>query len=171
MKAVLVVAILIFIFSVSLAFSRDQEAAARIAAGCGPNQAQFEVKTNKKQHPTGQPEAGKALVYIFADEDEDNAGFRIGGLTSRVGLDGGWVGANDWKSYFFFPVDAGEHRLCTSQQSVLKSRTKKSAAASFTAEAGTVYYFRTKTPQSHLPQIVELVPVDPAEAQLLIASS
>jgi len=91
----------------------------------------------------------------------------------RVGLDGAWIGANDWKSYFFFPVDPGDHRLCTSQQSALKSRTNIAAAASFTAEAGKVYYFRTRTPEHHhsANTLVELVGVDPAQAQLLIASS
>jgi len=31
-------------------------------AGCGANEIQFDVKTDKKQHPTAQPDAGKALV-------------------------------------------------------------------------------------------------------------
>jgi hypothetical protein len=153
-------------------FAQDEAETARVAAGCGPNEIKFDVKTDKKQHPTGQPEEGKALVYVFGNEDEDNGGIHIGGLTTRIGLDGTWVGANNFKSYFFFPVDPGDHRLCTSWQSMLKGRAKKSAAKSFTAEAGKVYYFRTKTPDRPQPgELVKLVPVDTAEAQLLIASS
>jgi Protein of unknown function (DUF2846) len=154
------------------AFAQDQAAAARMAAGCGPNEAQFEVKKDKHQHPTGKIEPGKALVYVFNDTITDNITVHVGGFTTRVGLDGSWVGANDYKSYFFFAADPGEHRLCTSQQSRLESRTKTSAALTFTAEAGKVYYFRTKTPEHPVPyETVELAAVDPAQAQLLIANS
>jgi hypothetical protein len=52
-------------------------------------------------------------------------------------------GASDKKSDFL--VNPGNHRLCTSLQSRLKSLTKHSAALSFPAEAGKVFYFRTKT--------------------------
>jgi hypothetical protein len=46
------------------------------------------------------------------------------------------------------------------------------AATSFTAEAGKTYYFRTKTPLGETSnQQVKLVPVDPAEAQVLIAAT
>jgi Protein of unknown function (DUF2846) len=151
----------------------DQAAQARMAAGCGPNEIHFDVKTDKHQHPAGQPEAGKALVYIFNDTDKDNLP-HIGGLTTRVGLDGAWVGANDGKSYFFFQVNPGDHRLCTSWQSVLKSRTQVSSATSLTADAGKIFYFRTKTPDHPGPgrtQQIELVSVDPAAAQILIAAS
>jgi hypothetical protein len=174
MRKVIVIALLLVSPAIAqTVFAQDQAAKARLAAGCGPNELKFDVKTEKKRHPMGQLESGKALVYVFADEDGDNNNsFKIGGLTTRVGLDGSWVGANDYKSYFFFPAEPGEHRLCTSWQSVLKGRTEKSSAASFTAEAGKVYYFRTRTPTNPQPKsLVRLVPVDPAEAQLLIAAS
>jgi hypothetical protein len=29
------------------------------------NEVHFDVKTDKKQHPTAQPDAGKALVYVI----------------------------------------------------------------------------------------------------------
>jgi uncharacterized protein DUF2846 len=164
--------IFVVLLLASPVFAQDEEEKARMAAGCGPNEIKFDVKTDKNRHPMGQPEQGKALVYIFGDENEDNGGFRIGGLTTRIGVDGTWVGANDYKSYFFFSVDPGDHRICTSWQSMLKGRTRKSSATSFTAEAGKVYYFRTKTPTRPQPgELVKLVPVDPAQAQLLIASS
>jgi hypothetical protein len=166
-------ATLIVLLLASPVFAQDEAETARMAAGCGPNEIKFNVKTDKKRHPTGQPAEGKALVYVFGDENEDNGGFHIGGLTTRIGLDGTWVGANDFKSYFFFSVDPGDdHRLCTSWQSIIKGRTQKSAATSFTAAVGKVYYFRTKTPDRPQPgELVRLAPVDPAEAQLLIASS
>jgi hypothetical protein len=163
--------LLIVILSLPL-LAQDQEATARRAAGCGPNEGGFDVKTDKHQHPTGTVQADKALVYVFADTAIDNVSFHVGGLTTRVGLDGAWIGANNFRSYFFFSVDPGDHRICTSQQSKIESRTKTSAATSLTAEAGKVYYFRTKTPEHPLRyETVELVLVDPAQAQLLIATS
>jgi hypothetical protein len=171
--AVLLFAAPIFAQTPASVPAKDPAAAARAAAGCGPSKIQFEVKTDKNQHPMAQPEAGKALVYVFSDTDLDNVSFHIGSYSTLVGLDGVWVGANGGRrSYLFFPADSGDHRLCTNMQSRGKIRTELSAAATFTAEAGKVYYFRAKTPD-HPSQSrqVELAPVDPAAAQLFIAIS
>jgi hypothetical protein len=165
MKTILVV--LLFAASV---LAQDQAPTARPAAGCGPNEIKFDVKTDQRQHPIGQPESGKALVYVFADENTDNAGIRIGGLTTRIGLDGAWVGANKGKSYFFFSVDPGDHRLCTNWQSGVSSRSKLGSAA-ITEEAGKIYYFRTSHYfiEGQRQPGMKLEPLDLAEAQLLIA--
>ena len=169
--------LLSFSLFVAPLLAQEQEEAARIAAGCGPNETNFEVKTDKHQHPTAQPEAGKALVYVFGNEDIDNVTLHVGSAITRWGMDGSWQGANDRKSYFYFAVTPGDHRLCTRRQSSFKSINKVSAALSFTAEPGKVYYFRTKTPRHYgatsVPKEdqVTLVQVDPAEAQLLIANS
>jgi len=159
------------------AWAQDNSAAQREAAGCGPNEAKFEVKRQAHAHPTGTPEAGKALVYVFGDSELDNTGIHIGGLITRVGLDGAWAGAYEYKSYTYFDVGPGEHRLCTSQQSSLKSRNDNASAMTFTAEAGKVYYFRTQpspkaVSHSAVTQVpngeVELAALDPAQAQLMI---
>jgi hypothetical protein len=143
------------------------------AAGCGSNEIHFDVKTDKKQHPTAQPDAGQALVYVIGAAWSDYVAVHIGTPPTRFGIDGTWVGANGYRSYFFFLVEPGDHRLCTSFQSKFERVVKSSAAAaSFTAEAGKTYYFRTATPfgQNSYGGII-LVPVDPAEAQLLIAAT
>src|SRR5579863_2770637 len=62
-------------------------------AGCGPDQARFNVKRESHAHPMGAPESGKALVYVFGDSELDNTSIHIGGLITRVGMDGEWVGA------------------------------------------------------------------------------
>lgn len=170
MKAFL--AILLF---ASPLFAQDQAAAARAAAGCGPNEVKFTVKTDKTQHPTAQPEPGKAIVYVFGGEAIDLGGLVIGkdGVTTRWGVDGVWIGAGYRNSYFFFPVEPGEHHLCAGRQAY----SKPSAALSFTAEAGKTYYFRTRSRHSgnhehnYGPRDTELEPLDPAAAQLLIADS
>lgn len=148
------------------------------SAQCGPDQAKFDVKREAHSHPTGSPEPGKALVYVFGDSELDNARMHIGGLITRVGVDGQWVGAYQYKSYMFFSVDPGAHRLCTSQQSALKSRRDNHASAiSFAADEGKVYYFRTQPSPTAVAGSavtgvpngeVELAVVDPAQVQLMI---
>ena len=150
----------------------------QMQAGCGPDQAKFEVQRQAHSHPTGTPESGKALVYVFGDSELDNTAIHIGGLITRVGVDSVWVRAYDYKSYTYFSVNPGEHRLCTSQQSSLKSRRDDNASAiTFTAEEGKVYDFRTQpTPtslaRSATSQVlngeVELATVNPAQAQLMV---
>ncbi len=160
---------------VSPLFAQDQAAVARAAAGCGPNEVRFSVKTDKEQHPMAQPEPGKAMVYVFGGESIDLHGLVIGkeGVTTRWGVDGVWVGAGYRNSYLFFPVSPGDHRLCAGRQAYLQP----SAALSFTAEAGKTYYFRTRSrhPSNHEhyygPRDTDLEPLDPAAAQLLIADS
>ncbi len=159
-------ALLALLFA-SPAFAQDSTVNLLAAAGCGANEIHFDVKTDKQQHPTAQPDAGKALVYVIGAAWSDYVAVHIGTPPTRVGINGTWVGANGYRSYFFFPVEPGDHRLCTRVQSKFERTVKASTAAtSFTAEAGKTYYFRTKTPESGG---IKLVPVDPAEAQVLLA--
>ena len=156
-----------------IAHGQDAQDAAALAhaAGCGPNEVEFNVKTDKNQHPTPQPEAGKAMVYVF-DTIKLDPGLVIGTVTLRIGLDGSWMGANHGDSYFYFPVDPGDHRVCAQWQSSLDSRSKLASAASLTAEAGQVYYFRAiADARTRDRGAVRLEPLDPAEALLLTASS
>jgi uncharacterized protein DUF2846 len=160
---------LMLLLAAPLTGQNDDAARARIAAGCGADEVRFDVKTDKKQHPTGTADAGHALVYVFADTAADNAHASIGGWVTRFGVDGSWVGATNLKSYFFFPVDPGEHRLCASMQS---KSSAYSAAITFSATAGGVYYFSTKDPTNpNLGHRLRLATVNPAEGDLLVASS
>jgi len=161
----------------TVVWAQDNEATLG-QTSCGPDQNKFTVKLEAHSRPTGTPEPGKALVYVYGDSEFDNTGFNIGGLTTRVGVDGEWVGAYKLKSYMSFSVNPGDHRLCTSQQSSLKSRRENNASAiTFRAEEGKVYYFRTQpspaslaaSAASHGPNAeVELATVDPAQAALII---
>lgn len=156
----------------TITFSQDQAASARAAAGCGPAEVQFDVKTDKNQHALMQPEAGKTMVYVIQDEKRDvNEMFHIGAITTRVGVDGKWMGANHGFSYFRFTVEPGEHRLCTDWQSSFKRLSKLGSALTFTAEAGKVHYFRIEVEQrpDH-PAILKLEPIDNARGEFLVAS-
>ena len=169
--------VLIMVMLVTAAWARDNSTALT-QSGCGPDLAKFEVKREAHSHPTGTPQPGKALVYVFGDSQLDNVAIQIGDLIMRVGVDGAWVGAYKHKSYTYFLVDPGEHRLCTSQQSSLKSQRETYASAiTFTAEQGKVYYFRTQPNPAALSRSAvsgvpdgraELAVVDPAQAELMI---
>jgi hypothetical protein len=62
MKASLVV----LLFAAS-AFAQDPSAIPSAEAACGPKQVTFDAKQDPIQHPTPQPDAGKALVYLIED--------------------------------------------------------------------------------------------------------
>ena len=147
-------------------FAQDRPTSISDNGGCGPDEGQYDVSTNKKDHPVSQPDPGKALIYVIEDIER--------GPTMRVGLDGSWIGANKGKSYFFFPVDPGDHHLCTKWQSNVFKKTAEriGSATALKAEAGKVYYFRIQVyERSERDSSVKLEPVEPAEGQFLVSSS
>jgi len=139
------------------------EDAAWARAGCGADEARFNIKLDKTQRPNPQPEAGQAIVYVFED-DLTHARFP----TTRAGLDGKWTGGNVPGSYLFFSVQPGTHRLCSNWQ----GNSSVGAAVDFTAEAGKIYYFHaTITSYTSIgSEVLALKPVEDAEAQFLIAT-
>jgi hypothetical protein len=167
MKTVLVV----FLFSVA-AFAQDLSAAAAESA-CGPSNVQFAVKTNNHVHQLGQPDSGKILVYVVEDQK-----FKVANdVTTRVGVDGTWVGANRGNSYFSFSVDPGKHHLCTDWISDFLPGGRLVSLTSFTAEPGKVYYLRARTSASPTSgkagagASIDLDLVNEDEGKLLVASS
>jgi hypothetical protein len=154
------------------AWAQEQAPDALAAAGCGPDGVQFAVKKDAKQHAAGQVEPGKALVYVFADEIRDPKFAYFGSATVRLGVDGAWMGATQYHSYFFFPVSTGEHRMCASWQSKVRNIAKVRTAASFSAQPGEVYYFRLVSDRrgEREPEL-KIESLDRAEGALLIASS
>jgi Protein of unknown function (DUF2846) len=168
----IMLAVSLFVLSAVPALAQDQAAVARTAAGCGADNIQFDVKTDKSQHPLGQVPDGKALVYVFEYEKTDAETFKIGAVTIRVGLDGQWVGANHGNTYFYFPVDPGDHSVCANWQSSIGKLAKQASAASFSAEPGQTYYFQVRVDErTHDNPAIWLEPVDPAEAKILVASA
>jgi hypothetical protein len=108
------------------AFGQDKSAVSAMEAGCGPQDAKFEVKSDESQHPAPTPEDGRALIYFVAD----------GHLTSPFGVDGKWVGAINGGRYFFVAIDPGEHHICAMLQSFLPLRGPKVSVHSLKAESG-----------------------------------
>jgi hypothetical protein len=134
---------------------------------CGDDKVRFEVKAQKGQTPALTPVEGKALIVLV--ENYQRQGNVIGKPTTRVGLDGAWVGANQGNSYFTLEVTPGEHHLCTDWQSISKELRSKVGLLSFTAEAGKVYYFETRVDATLAGDTtftdLQLSPVDEDEGQ------
>lgn len=148
------------------AFAQDSSTAALAAAGCGASDVEFKVKTDKKQHPLPTPTQGKAAVVVISQF----GGVCVGGcITTRVGIDAKWVGANESNSYLSFAIAPGDHRVCVAYQSRLKGRSETASAISLTAEAGKVYFF--KAGLFHNSSELKLEPVDSAEGPLLAKSA
>jgi hypothetical protein len=154
--------------------AQDRSTDLRAAAGCGPAATEFSVQVDKNQHVVKQPEAGKALVYVIAQENWDDS-YNIGEITTRIGLDGIWVGANNGQSYLSFSLTPGEHHVCVDWQSSLASRQQLSEAVELTAEAGKIYYLRTTILPTGLAERrrerLWLEQVDPAEGLLLLSKA
>lgn len=160
-------ATLVLVFCAAGALAQTASTTQATAPGCGPTNLKFSVRTDKSQHPSAQPDKDKALIFFM----EDDASFESRPQpTTRLGVDGNWVGANHGNSYFYVSVDPGEHHLCASWQSwVGFGMHDTSAAAHFTAEPGRSYYFRVRNTwlREHGVTRVELTPIDSDEGQLL----
>jgi hypothetical protein len=138
------------------------------APGCGVDSAKFAVD-NGAGGAAASGEPGKALVYFI--EDDSNFG-SFPKPTTRMGVDGKWVGATHGNSYMALAVDPGEHHLCASwQTAVILGKGKMASAAHFTAEAGGVYYFEVKNTfilgDNSAITDMSLKPLDSDEGQLL----
>jgi hypothetical protein len=149
---------LLFLASPIIA-QHDDKPAIQNAPACGASDVEFDVKTRKGDHPA-QPEPGKALLYFIQDDSDFQ---KIPRPTTRLGMDGEWLGATHANSYSYFSVNPGVHHLCASWQPT--DIDEGMAALHFTAEAGTIYYFRAK----NRPTTIAFDPVDSDEAQFLIS--
>lgn len=176
---------LTMVLLVSAALAQDTDAIARATRACGPLDQSLDVKVDKTtNHPLAQPQPGKALIYAIQDDQSGATNFLgfSSRVTSRVGLDGAWIGANKGQSYFFFSVDPGDKHLCSDLADDFDhSRPGLISVTRFTAEPGKAYYFRVRLtgngcsgsdhPGNCRPIRLELEALDEDKGQLLVASS
>lgn len=163
----------IFLFAIS-AFAQDLSVVAAESA-CGPSNIPFGVttKANNGQQPLQRPDPGKALVYVVEDQK-----FKVmNDVTTRVGVDGTWVGANRGNSYFSFSLQPGKHHLCTDWLSSFVPNGRLVSLTSFNAESGAVYYLRDRISASPSSRgagagaSIDLDLVNEDEGKLLVTSS
>ena len=151
---------------VLLTASALAQEASVVTAACGPK-VDFEVQRDESQHSLASPEPGKARVYFIQDM---GVVICLGTcLTTRIGLDGAWIGAEQHNSYFSVSVEPGAHHACVNRQSRFARANQMVALAHFTAEAGKVYYFRTRTFGEKSEAFLDLDPIDADQGQYLIA--
>jgi len=150
-----------------------QSADLRVSAGCGPTDAKFSVKTDKRLHSVAAPNNGSAIVYVIMQEVSDPYAYQLYHMTTRVGLDGTWTGANHGNSYFSFTVSPGSHRMCTDVQSSLPGAAKLNDALSLTAVAGETYFYSAELtiPWKEHPASLVLQPLDQSKGMLLLSQS
>lgn len=134
-------------------------------AACGHEDISYHVDLNKKPPAAMPPQPGKVLVYFIHDGWD---GVRLAYPTTLMALDGAWIGANRGNSYFSISVDPEEHHLCAAlQTSIMDSRVE---LAHFTAEAGKIYYFRTRLLLSRSIELFELETLDSDQGSYLAGS-
>lgn len=133
-------------------------------AACGDGEVSMAVKLDSTQHAMEPPEPGTARIYFIQDRGEAPT---VAYPTTKIGIDGKWAGANKKDSYFSVSVEPGEHHLCAAiQSSIIRQNLE---LAHLTAEAGQVYYYRTRIIYSRDGlEYFSFIPVDSDEAKYLI---
>jgi hypothetical protein len=149
-----------FLFAASALAQAPPSAA---TSACGPGNVSFKVRLDDSHQTQTQPNPGNALVYFIHDAGSSQALFAY--PTTKMGVDGAWAGANHGDSYFAISVEPGEHHVCATLQSSLYD--SRAEFAHFTAEAGKVYYFRTRLITSRSVELLELQPVDGDQGKYL----
>ena len=134
------------------------------SAACGSENVSFNVTLDKSHPslPTAAP--GKATFVFIQDSGERKFGIGVH-VIARIGVDGTWVGAIKDNSYLSVFLEPGEHHICVNLDSDLLGKPVE--FAHFTAEAGKVYYFRSRYLSGGN---LLLAPVDSDEAKYQIAT-
>jgi len=140
MKPILVV----FLLCASLVSAVCARAKTILPDACGDDKVIFDITTQKNQPAPPPPAAGMAQIVFIETLEKTWGCITCGTPSTRYGVDGTWVGANQGKSYFTLDIAPGEHHLCVGWQSVFGHLKEMVGLASFTAEAGKVYYFEAK---------------------------
>jgi hypothetical protein len=97
---------------------------------CPARDIGFRARTDKSTHPTPEPAAGKALVYILRPAIIGSK------IQTRLAVDGEWVGTNRGRNYFFLNLDPGTHYLC--------SKSENRSVLAVRLEAGKTYFVEQK---------------------------
>jgi hypothetical protein len=130
---------------------------------CASTAVSFSVKKDDTQHALPQSEPDKAQI-VFIHDSGGSPG--VGYPTTKIAMDGAWVGANHDDTWFAVSVAPGEHHVCVAlQSSVVDYRVEM---AHLNAQPGGVYYFRTRLVLSRQVELLELEPADSDEGNYLV---
>lgn len=118
---------------------------------CGTEKVNYSAKTDKKNHPTPNAPADKAMIYVLRPTI---IGLKI---NSKLAVDGNWIGVNRGKTYFFFSVEPGEHYFC--------SESENQDYLALTVEAGKTYFLQQKVEAGLWKARTNLVVMSDAEGR------
>lgn len=110
---------------------KDESADAQLTLkACGPKEKEvnYVADTDKSKHPTPEPPAGKAMIYVIRPTMMGNK------IQTKLAVDGEWKGVNRGNNYFSFPLDPGEHYVC--------SKAENRSVVTIKVEAGKTYFLQ-----------------------------
>ena len=168
MKAAIIFS-LVFLASSSFAQEKvrfGQEPRA-LPQACGPATASFKVKLKENPPNPAPPPPGRAQLIFIHDLGPASGGPGLAYPTTKYGVGGSWAGADHGNSWFAITIAPGEHHLCAALQSSFFDSNVQ--LAHFTAEAGKVYYFRTRLITSRSVELLEFDRIDSDQGQFLIS--
>lgn len=122
---------------------------------CGTESVNFSATTDKKNHPMPEAPSDKAMIYVLRPTI---VGYKI---NSKLAVDGNWMGVNRGKTYFYFPVEAGEHFFC--------SESENQDYLALTVEAGKTYFLQQKVEAGLWKARTNLVVMSDAEGRKKLA--
>jgi hypothetical protein len=135
-------------------------------SACGQLTTRFEVKTSPFVSPG--VEAEKAVVFII-ERDLTTQSFAT--PSTRLGMDGEWLGATSGNSYAFFVVTPGVHHLCADTK-FGGLGGEGQAFLHFKANAGATYFFEVRnTRVGDELRDVALEQLDEDEGEYLVSLS
>ena len=151
------------VFVLLFSFSALAQQGSGTVTACGSQNVQFEMKRDDSQHALVSPDPGKARVYFVQDIGAVNC---LGSCSTKIAVDGQWVGANQHNSYFSVSLEPGEHHVCVKLGS--QSSPHSLALAHFTADPGKVYYYRVR-PFLAKDELLTIDPIDDDEGRYLVS--
>lgn len=125
------------------------------AKACGTESVNYKASTDKKQHPTPDAPADRALVYVMRTTI---IGYKI---HSKLAVDGKWMGVNRGRTYFFFTLDPGEHYFC--------SEAENQDYITLAVEAGKTYYLKQRVEPGVWKARTDLAVIDEEKAKKELA--
>jgi hypothetical protein len=135
-------------------------------SACGELTAKFEVKTSPYVSPGAETE--KAVVFII---ERDLTTRTFATPSTRLGMDGEWLGATSGNSYSFFVVTPGIHHLCADTKFGGLGGAGQ-AFLHFKANAGATYFFEIRnTRVGDELRDVALEQLDEDEGEYLVSLS
>jgi hypothetical protein len=170
-----------FFLCASLALA-VQARATVLPDACGDDKVRFEVRAQENPPQPAAPAAEKAQIVFIETMDRGDGKvvspkLCVGcNITTRVGVDGAWVGANYGDSYFTLDLIPGEHHLCADWQSASGRLRGMVGVNSFTAESGKVYYYQVKVTEKQVSkedkeESVAMTPLSEDEGKYLVKNA